>query len=64
MSMVIINKDTVKLCRAGSCCPVVERENDNTFIIKDDYNGVVKITKDELSMLRDAIDHFEKDKGE
>ena len=58
--MIIENQNTVRLCRKGSCCPIVERVNSDEFTISDDFNGKVKITKDELSMLRDAIDHFEK----
>ena len=58
--MKILNNDTIKLCRPGSCCPVVERISPDEFTIKDDYNGSVKITKDELIMLKDAISVFEK----
>jgi hypothetical protein len=58
--MVIVDKNTVRLCRAGSCCPVVEKNDENSFTISDDYNGKVKMTKDELRMLKEAIEHFEK----
>lgn len=58
--MVIINNNSVRLCRAGSCCPIVEKVSDNEYSITDDFEGKVKITKDQLSILKEAIDHFEK----
>lgn len=58
--MVILNENTVRLCRDGSCCPIVERVNDNEFTISDDYDGKVRLTKDEVQMLREAIEHLDK----
>jgi len=58
--MVILNQNSVKLCRAGSCCPIVEKVNENEFTISDDYNGKVRLSKDEVQMLKDAIEHLEK----
>jgi hypothetical protein len=58
--MKILNKNEVALCRAGSCCPRVKKVNDDEFLLTDDYNGSVKITKDQLTMLRETIEHFEK----
>lgn len=54
--MEIVNMNTVKLCRAGSCCPIVERKSDDEYVITDDFEGNVKITKDQMRMLKDAID--------
>lgn len=58
--MVILNNNSVRLCRAGSCCPVVEKINDGEYSITDDFEGKVKITKEQLSILKEAIEHFEK----
>lgn len=58
--MVILNQNSVRLCRAGSCCPIVEKVNENEFTISDDYNGKVRLTKDEVQMLKDALDHLDK----
>ena len=58
--MLILNQNTVRLCRKGSCCPLVERVSEDEFTISDDYAGKVRLTKDELTMLKDSIDHFEK----
>lgn len=59
--MIVENPNKVRLCRAGSCCPVVEKNDENSFTISDDYNGKVKITRDEMKMLKEAIEHFEKE---
>ncbi len=56
--MVIESQNSVRLCRQGSCCPTVEKEDD-AFIIKDDYEGKVKLSKEEFLMLKEAIQHFE-----
>lgn len=58
--MEFLNKNTIKLCRAGSCCPIVEKINDNEFTISDDYNGKVRLTKDEVQMLKDAFEQLNK----
>jgi hypothetical protein len=51
----------VVLCRVGSnCCPVLERVSEDEFTLSDDFNGQAKLTKEHLSMLKDAIEHFEK----
>jgi hypothetical protein len=41
--------------RNGSCCPVLTEMDDNSFTITDDYNGSVKLTKDELILLKDFL---------
>lgn len=43
----------VTLCSNGDCCPIVDFDKEPGFvIITDDYNGVVKLTKQEYKMLR------------
>lgn len=58
--MEFLNNNTVRLCRQGSCCPIVEKVSDDEFTIADDFNGKVRMTKDQMQMLRDAIEHFDK----
>jgi hypothetical protein len=58
--MIILNNNTVRLCRQGTCCPLVERVSPDEFTITDDFNGKVKMTRDEMSMLKESIEHFEK----
>lgn len=52
--------ERIVLCkRNSSCCPTIDRVNPDTFIISDDYNGKVQLTKDQFEMLKDAYDTFE-----
>jgi hypothetical protein len=43
-----------------SCCPIVEKVNENEFTISDDYTGKVRLTKDEVQMLKEAFEHLDK----
>lgn len=52
--MQFLNQNTIKLCRAGSCCPIVEKIGENEFTITDDYDGKVKLTGEEISDLFEA----------
>lgn len=58
--MELINQNTVRMCRKGSsCCPVVEKVEDN-FELSDDFGGKVKLTKDQFVMLKEVVEHFDK----
>lgn len=41
--------------RNGSCCPVLEQVDEFSFTIKDDYDGTVVLTKEQLSLLKDFL---------
>lgn len=40
------------MCSGKSCCPVITEVENDTFVITDDYNGKVILTKDELNLLK------------
>lgn len=52
--MEFLNQNTIKLCRQGSCCPIVEKVGENEFTVKDDYEGSVKLTGEEINDLFEA----------
>lgn len=55
--MIQLSTNQIKLCVKGrSCCPIVEKVDEDTFTISDDYNGQVKLTKNEFVMLQEAIE--------
>lgn len=58
--MIIQNPNQIRLCRKGSCCPIIERFSDDQFTIVDDFKGKIQINKEQLSILKEAIEHFEK----
>jgi hypothetical protein len=59
--MQFLSQTQIKLCCRNGSCPIVERHSDNDFTIVDDFNGKVQITKEQLSILKNAIEHFEKE---
>lgn len=51
------------MCSGKSCCPVLTEIEDNKFIITDDYNGKVLLTKEELNLLKNFLkDNLEEEK--
>ncbi|NDG51972.1 MAG: hypothetical protein EBY39_02950 [Flavobacteriia bacterium] len=41
-------------CGRGRCCPEIIKK-ENNFIIKDDYNGEVKLNQEQIKLLQKAI---------
>jgi hypothetical protein len=45
-----------KMCANKTCCPVIqESEDSGNYQITDDYGGKVKLTKEELKLLKDFL---------
>jgi len=63
MDITNIKQEKIKytMCSNNSCCPVLSEIDDNKFIITDDYEGQVVITKDELKLLRTFLNDNLKD---
>ena len=45
----------IKLCRRGGCCPTVEKIEEDTYLIKDDYDGEVKLKKENIDILYESL---------
>ena len=56
--MKIENQNSVRLCKAGSCCVRIEKVEENRFDFFDDYGGKVTLNKEEFDMLKEAVEHF------
>jgi hypothetical protein len=56
--MKILDQNSVKLCKQGSCCVQVNKIEENRFEMTDDYDGKVVLTKEEFLMLKEAVEHF------
>ena len=42
----------IMLCgRPGKCCPTVEKIEEDLFVIRDDYDGMVKLTNEQIELL-------------
>lgn len=44
------------MCANKSCCPVLTQIDEQNFTIKDDYDGKVVLTKEELKLLKGFLD--------
>jgi hypothetical protein len=44
-------------CGRGRCCPEIIKNKDN-FIIKDDYQGEVKLNLEQIKLLKEAISNL------
>lgn len=54
--MKMINDNTVKLCcNTKKGCPELMKVDDNFYSIKDDDGNIIKIHKDELKLVGDAV---------
>ena len=53
----MINNEIIKIC--GSCgnCPTIMKV-ENGIIIKDDYNGMVRLTKEETDKLKELLQNL------
>ena len=49
-----LSDTTIKLCNKGNCCPIIELGADDKFTIKDDYENVVILSKEEILAVSEA----------
>lgn len=56
--MKVLENNSVKLCKAGSCCVRIDKVEENRYEMFDDYDGKVVLTKEEFFMLKEAVDHY------
>ena len=50
----------IALCRQGSCCPSIE-QSEKGYTLTDDFGGSIALNRDEVRLLKQAGDHFEKE---
>lgn len=56
-----IEDNKVFLCCGKTRCPsiVKDQETADSYIVTDDYEGSVKLTKDQLEAVREALNYLE-----
>lgn len=56
-----IEEGKVLLCCGKARCPSIAKEEGatNSFIITDDYDGSVKLTKEQLESVSEALNYLE-----
>lgn len=57
--MEFLGNKIVLTCRQGSCCPILEKVSEDKFTLSDDYNGKVQLNKEQLGLLKQAIDKID-----
>lgn len=51
-----LSDNEIQLCgRPNKCCPVITKIDEENYEVKDDYGNTIKVKKDELQMVSDAI---------
>lgn len=54
--MKFIASNQILLCNPKkTCCPVLEKVSDDVYTLSDDYQGKVRLSRDELSMMAEAF---------
>jgi hypothetical protein len=53
--MLRMNRENVVLCGKGKCCPEVKQIDENTFEIIDDEGNKIRVTKEQLMLIPDAV---------
>jgi len=62
---MIVENNTIRLCKAGSCCPTIHANAETgEFRITDDFGGEIRLSKDEFFMLDEAVKHHKDQKGD
>lgn len=58
--MEFLNQNRILLCCRKGSCPIIEKTENDEFTIEDDYQGKVRMSREHLMQLKNAIEHFEK----
>jgi len=58
--MKFLTDTKILLCRTGSCCPTIEKIEDDLYSITDDFGGSVKLTADHIEMVKQAQEKLQK----
>jgi len=47
--------EVIKLCRRARCCPTIEKLEEDMYIVKDDYDGEVRLTKENIELMHASL---------
>lgn len=54
-------EDKIQLCgRGNKCCPIITKLEDGNYEVLDDYGNTIKVKKEELEMVSDAVKALDK----
>jgi len=56
-----LSQNEIQLCgRNGKCCPIITKLEDGNYSVLDDYGNTIKVNKEELEMVSDAVKELDK----
>lgn len=51
-----LDNNKIQLCgRPNKCCPIITKLEDGNYEVLDDYGNTIKVKKEELEMVSDAV---------
>lgn len=50
-----LSETSVQLCGNKRCCPIINKLEDGTYEVLDDYGNKIKVTKEDLDLVSDGV---------
>lgn len=50
-----LSETSVQLCGNKKCCPIINKLEDGTYEVLDDYGNKIKVTKEDLDLVSDGV---------
>lgn len=50
-----LSETSVQLCGDKRCCPIINKLDDGTYEVLDDYGNKIKVTKEDLDLVSDGV---------
>lgn len=50
-----LSETSVQLCGDKRCCPIINKLEDGTYEVLDDYGNKIKVTKEDLDLVSDGV---------
>jgi hypothetical protein len=59
-----LSETSVQLCGDKKCCPIINKLEDGTYEVLDDYGNKIKVTKEDLDLVSDGVKALTTSKNE
>ncbi len=58
-----LSENEIQLCkRPNGCCPIITKIDEENYEVLDDYGNKIRVKKEELEMVSDAVKALDKPK--
>jgi hypothetical protein len=55
-----LSENEILLCGKGKCCPVITKIDEDNYEVTDDYGNKIRVKKEELELVADAVKSLDK----